>query len=152
MEGSALGAKFFWREKMMLGLSFSSKFNWSSNTASIAKTDFKKMGLLIHEVSSSWGCSYLYYATIWPCTEYCYHIRAVILDEQQKRVCRTVGPSFTGPLELSAHRQNVICWILFYSYYFGQCSFKLVKLILNSHSRERSTRYSNIFHNSCRLS
>ena len=152
MEGSVLGAKFFWREEMMLGLSFSSKLNWSSNTVSIAKTDLRKwdpwfMKFLPHEAAL-----YLYYAIIWPCTKYCCHIRAVILDEQQKRVCRTIGPSFTGSLELLAHLQNVICWILFYSYYFGVCLFKLVKLILNPHSHRRSTRYSNIFHNSCRLS
>ena len=118
------------------------------------------LSLLLRLISRKWdpwfmkflppeAALYLYYATIWPCTEYCCHIRAVILDEQQKQFYRTVGPSFTGRLELSAHHQNVINWILFYSYYFGWCSFKLVKLTLNPHSPETSTRYSNIFHNSC---
>ena len=71
--------------------------------------------------------------------EYCCHIRAVahsngleILDEQQIRVCRTTDPSLNGSLELLAHRQNVTRGIIFYSYYFGG----------------RSTRYSNILHNS----
>ena len=55
-EGSVLGANFFCREEMMLGLSLSPKLKWGSNTVSIANTDFKKMGALIHEVFSSWGC------------------------------------------------------------------------------------------------
>ena len=53
MEGSVLGAKFFCREEMMLRLSLSPKLKWGSNTVSIANTDFKKMGALIHEVFSS---------------------------------------------------------------------------------------------------
>ena len=102
---------------------------------------------------------YLYQATIWPWTEYCCQIRAVAhcicsetLDERQKRVCRTAGLLLSGPLELSAHHQNVTSWTLFYSYYFGQCSFKLVELIPNPHSSGRYTRYSNILHKSSHLS
>ena len=102
---------------------------------------------------------YLYQATIWPWTEYCCQIRAVAhcicsetLDERQKRVCRTAGLLLSGPLELSAHHQNVTSWTLFYSYYFGQCSFKLVELIPNPHSSGRYTHYSNILHKSSHLS
>ena len=140
---------------MMLWLSLSPKFNWGSSTVSAANTDFKKMGPLIHEVFSSWGC-YLslssYHMTLNgillsnPCCSHC--ICSEILDERQKRVCRTAGLSLTGPLELSAHRQNVTSWTLFYSYYFGQCSFKMVELIPNPHSRGRYTRYSNILKSS----
>ena len=53
MEGSIPGENFFYREEMMLGFSLSPKLKWGSNTVSIANTDFKKMGPLIHEVFSS---------------------------------------------------------------------------------------------------
>ena len=124
------------------------------------------LSLLLRLISREWdpwfmkflppmAALYLFYATIWPCTEYCCHIRAAILDEQQKQVCRTVGPFFTSNLELSAHHQNAISWILFYSYYFGRCSFKLVKLILNPPSPGTSILvvcsrcYKVIYFNSC---
>ena len=75
------------------------------------------LSILITLISRKWdpwfmffpleAASYLYQATIWPWLEYCCHIRAAahcicleILDEWQKRVCGTVGPSLTGPLEL----------------------------------------------------
>ena len=53
-------------EKMMLGLSFSSKLNWGSHTVSIAKTAFKKMGPLIHSMNffPPEAALYFYKATI----------------------------------------------------------------------------------------
>ena len=42
---------------------------------------------------------------------------------------------------------NVTCWVLFYSYYSGRCSFEQVELNPDPRSSGRSTRYSKILHN-----
>ena len=83
----------------MLGLTFSSKLDWGSYTVFIAKTASKKIGALIcFMVFSAEVALYLYKFTIWPCMEYCCHVWAgapscylELLDNLQKRICRTVG-------------------------------------------------------------
>ena len=96
---------------------------------------------------------YLYKSTIRPCIEYCCHVWAgapscylELLDKLQKRICRTVGPSFAASLEPLAHRRNVASLSLFYRYYFGRCSSELAQLVPLPFSRERSTRYSDRLH------
>ena len=80
--------------------------------------------------------------------EYCCHVWAgetscylELLDELQKRICRTSGPSLAASLEFLAHRRNVASLSLFYRYYFSRCSSELAQLVPLSFSRGRSTRY-----------
>ena len=121
----------------MLGLTFSSKLDWGSYIVSIAKTATKKIGALIRSMKflSPEVALYLYKSTIRPCMKYCCHVWTgapscylELLDELQKRICRTVGPSFATSLEPLAHCRNVASLSLFYRYYFGRCSPELAQL------------------------
>ena len=84
-----------------------------------------------------------------PCMEYCFHIWAgtpgcylELLDKLQKRICRTVGPSFVTFLETLAHHWYVVSLSLFYRYYFGRCSSELAQLVPLRFSWGSSTCYS----------
>ena len=131
----------------MLRLTFSSKFDWHSYIVSIAKTDFKKIGVLIWSMKflSPEVALYLYKSTLWPCMDYCCHVWAgapscylELLDKLQKWICRTVGPSLADSLEPLAHRRNVASVSLFYRYYFVRCSSELAELVPLPYSRGRS--------------
>ena len=96
---------------------------------------------------------YLFKSTIRPCMEYCCHVWAgdpscylELLEELQKRICRTSGPSLAASLEFLAHRRNVASLSLFYRYYFSRCSSELAQLAPLSFSRGRSTRYFDRLH------
>ena len=85
--------------------------------------------------------------------KYCCHVWASapscyleLLDKQQKRICKTVGPSFDASIEPLAHCRNVASLSLFYRYYFGRCSSELAQLVPLSYSRGTSTRYSDRLH------
>ena len=100
----------------MLSLTFSSKLDWGSHVISIAKTGSKKIGALIRSMKflSPKFALHLYKSTIWPCMEHCFYVCAggpgcylELLDELQKRRCRTVGPSLATSLEPLAHIGNV---------------------------------------------
>ena len=139
----------------MLGLTFSSKLDWGSYIVSIAKTAFKKIGVLILSMKflSPEVALYLCKSTIRPCMEYCCHVFAgapscylKLLDKLQKWICRTVGPSLASSLEPLAHRRNIASLSLFYRYYFGRCSSELAELVPLPYSRGRSTRYSDRLH------
>ena len=67
-----------------------------------------------------------------------------LLDKQQKRICRTVGPSLAASLKLLAHR-NVARVTIFYRYFFGRSSSELAQLVPPPYSRGRSTRYLHDF-------
>ena len=152
MDGSILEEKTSFK---MLGLTFSSKLDWGSYIVSIAKTAFKKIGALIRSMKflSPEVALYLYKSTIRrPCMEYCCYVWAgapscylELLDELQKQICRTVGPSLAASLEPLVHRRNVASLSLFYRYYFGRCSSELAQLVPLPYSRGRSTRYSDRF-------
>ena len=110
MDGSVLEEK---TSLKMLGLTFSSILDWGSYIVCIAKTACKKIGALIRSMKfpSPEVALYLYKSTIRPCIEYCCHVWAgapscylELLDNLQKRLCRTVGPSFAASLEPLAHR------------------------------------------------
>ena len=95
---------------------------------------------------------YLYKSTIRPCMEYCCHVWAgasscylALLDELQKRICRTLGPSLATSL-VPAHCQNVASLNLFYRCYFGRCLSELAQLVPLPFSRGRSTCYSDRLH------
>ena len=62
----------------MLGLTFSSKLDCGSYIVSIVQTASKKIGALIHSMKflSPEVALYLYKSTIYPCMEYCCHVRA----------------------------------------------------------------------------
>ena len=122
----------------MLGLTFSSKLDWGCNIISLAKTSSKKIGALIRSMKflSPEVTLYLYKSTIQPCIEYCCHVwddapscYLELLDELQKRICRTVGLSLAGSLEPLAHRRNVASLKSFLGYYFGRCSSELAQLV-----------------------
>ena len=73
--------------------------------------------------------------------EYCCHVWAgapscylELLDKLQKRVCRTVGPSFVASPEPLAHQRNVASLSLFYRYYLGGCSSELAQLAPHPYS------------------
>ena len=96
---------------------------------------------------------YLYKSLIRPCMEYCCRIWAgvascylALLYKLQKRICRTVGPSFATSPEPLAHRRNVVSLSLFYRYQFGRCSSELAELVPLPYSGGRSTRYSDRLH------
>ena len=98
MDGSVLEEKTSFK---MLGLTFSSKLDWSSYSVSIAKTASKKIGALIRSMKFLFPevPLYLYKSTIRSCMEYCCHVWAgapscylELLDKLQKWICRTVGP------------------------------------------------------------
>ena len=85
---------------------------------------------------------YLNKSTICPCMEYCCHVWAgapscylELLDKLQKRICRTVVPSFAASLELLAHHRNVASLRFFYRYYFGRSSSELAQLVRLPFSR-----------------
>ena len=152
MEGSVLEEKTSFK---MLVLTFSSKLDWGSYIVSVAKTASKKIGALILSMKflSPEVALYLYKSIMWPCMEYCCHILAgaaicylELLDELQKQMCRTVGPSLAASLEPVAHRQNVASLTLFHRYYFGRCSSEVAQLVPLPYSRGRSTRYSDRLH------
>ena len=126
----------------MLELTFSSKLDWGCYIISIAKTASKKIGTLIVSMkfSSPKVALYLYKSTIQSCIqscmEYCCHVWAgapswylEMLDKLQKWICWTVGTSIAASLKPLAHCQNISSISLFYRYYFGRCSFELVKLV-----------------------
>ena len=64
----------------------------------------------------------------------------------QKRICISVGPILAGSLEALGHCRIVASLSLFYRYYFGRCSYELVKLFELPYSDGRSTCYSNRLH------
>ena len=64
-----------------------------------------------------------------------------LLEKLQKRICRTVGPSFTASFESLAHRRNVSSLSLIYRYFYGRCSSEVAQLVSLPFSRGRSTRY-----------
>ncbi len=152
MDGSVLEEKSSFK---MLGLTFSSEFDWGSNIVSIVKTVSKKIGALIRSMKflSPEVALYLYKSTIQPCMEYCCHVWAgapscyfELLDKLQKRICRNVGPALAASIEPLAHRRNVASLSLFYRYYFGIYSSELAQLVPLSYSRGISTRYSDRLH------
>ena len=110
MDGPVLEEKSSFK---MLGLTFSSKLDCGSYIISIAKTVSKEIGALIRSMKflSPEVARYIYKSTIRPCMEYCCRVWAgapscylELLDKLQKRICRTVGPSFAASLEPWAHR------------------------------------------------
>ena len=134
----------------MLGLTFSSRLDWASYIISIAKSASNKIGALIRSMKflSPGVALYLYKCTIHPCMEYCCHVWAgapscylELLDKLQKRICKTVGPSFAACFEPLAHRRNVANFNLFYRYYFRRCSSELAQLVPLTFFRGKFTRY-----------
>ena len=55
-------------------------------------------------------------------------------------------PSLAASLEPLVHHENVASLSLFYSYYFGRCSYELAELVPLPYSQERSTHYSDRLH------
>ena len=143
----------FWRKNHLLRCwGLPSLLNWIGTLILSAS---KKIGALICSVKflSPEVALYLYKSTIRPCMEYCCHVWAgapscylELLDKLQKRICRTVGPSLAASLEPLAHRRNVASLSLFYRYYFDRCSSELDQLVTFSFSQERSTHYSDRWH------
>ena len=95
----------------MLGLTFSSKFDWGSYIISIAKTASKKIGARICStkfLSPEVALLNLPYAhhvwntavNVWSGAPSCY---LELLDKLQKPICRTVGPSLAASFEPLAH-------------------------------------------------
>ena len=104
IDGSVLEEKSSFK---MLGLTFSSKLDWDSYIISIAKIVSKKIGALIRSLKflSPLVALYLCKSTIRPCMEYCCHVWAIapscyleMLDNLQKRICRTGSPSLSASL------------------------------------------------------
>ena len=110
MDGSVFEEKSYFK---MLGLNFSSKLDWGSYIISITKMASKKIEALICSMNflSPEVALYLSKFTICPCMEYCCHVWArapscylELLDNLQKQICRTVGPSLASSLEPLAHQ------------------------------------------------
>ena len=150
MDGSVLEERSSFK---MLGLRV--ELDWGSYIISNIKSSSKKIGALIRSMKflSPKVALYLYKSTIHQSMEYCCHIWAgapscylELLDELQKRICRTVGPSLAASLKPLAYRRNVTGLSLFYKYYFDRCSYELADLVPFPYSRGRSTRYSDRLH------
>ena len=128
-------------------------FDWSKNTGAIdvkmdlsvleEKTSFKMLGLTFSS-KLDWG-SYIV-SIVWAGAPSCY---LELLNRQQKRICRTLGPSLAATLEPLAHCRNVASLSLFYRSYFARCSSELAELVPLPYSRGRSTRYSDRLHDFC---
>ena len=112
LDGSVLEEKSSFK---VFGLT-SYKLDWSSYIISIVKTASKKIGALIRYMKflSPEVALYLYKSTTHPCMEYCCHVWAgtpscylELLDNPQKRICRTVGPLLASSIEPLAHRRNL---------------------------------------------
>ena len=85
--------------------------------------------------------------------EYCCHVRAgapscylETLDQLQKQIFRTVGPSVTATLEPLSYCCNVVSLSLFYWDNFGRCLSELAELVPCSYSWGRATHYSDRLH------
>ena len=96
---------------------------------------------------------YLYKSTIWSWMQYCCHVWTgapncylQLLYKQQKRISRTVGPSFAASLEPLARHWNMVSLSPFCRYYFGKCSSELAQVVPLAFSRGRSTFYSDRLH------
>ena len=76
-------------------------------------------------------CGHAWNTVVWAGAPSCY---LELLDNPQKRICRTVGPSLAASLEPLAHHQNVASLSLFYRYYFGRCPSELAQLVPFSYS------------------
>ena len=122
----------------MLGLTCFSKLDCGSYIISFGKTASKKIGALIRcmKFLSLEVAPYLCESTIRPCIECCCHVWAGdpscylgLLDKLQKRICRTLGPSFAASLEPLAHRRNATSLSLFYRHYFCRWSSGLAQLV-----------------------
>ena len=122
---------------------------------SIAKIASKKIGALIFSMNflSPEFAVYLYKSTICPNMEYCCLVWAgspscylELLDQLQKRICRTVGPSLAASLKPLTQRRNVASLSLFYRSYFGRWSSELAQRVPLPFSRMRSTCYSDRLH------
>ena len=134
MDGSVLWEKSSFK---MMGLTFSSKLDWSSYIVSIAKTTSKKIRALICSMKllSPEVALYLCKSNICLRMEYCCHVWAgaprcylELLDKLQKLICRIVGPSLADSLQPLAHCRSVAGLSLFSMYYFGRCSSELAQL------------------------
>ena len=141
----------------ILGESFSSKLNWSSDMVSTVKTALKKLEpqFFLKFLSSDvyFNSVKLLYIYIKPtCIEYCHCVWAGcsscylnIWDKLQKWY---VGLLILYMLiETLAHCRNVVRLSLFSRHYFSTCSSKLAELVSLPYSRERSYRYSNRMRN-----
>ena len=69
-----------------------------------------------------------------------------LLDKLQNQICRTVGPSLAASLEPLTNHQNVASLRLSSRYYFSRSLSELAQLVALPYSRERSTHYSDRFH------
>ena len=96
----------------MLGLTFSSKLDWGSYIACIAKTASKKIGALICSTKflSPEVVLYIFKSTICPCMGYCCHVWAGapscylgLLEKLQNQTCTTVGSSLVASFEPLVH-------------------------------------------------
>ena len=84
-----------------------------------------------------------YCCCVWAGSLICY---LKLLDNLQKSICRTVGPSLAACLEFLACCRNVASFSLFKKYFFGRCSSELAQLVLLPYFWKRSTDYSDRLH------
>ena len=120
----------------MLGLSFSSKLDWSSEIIFIVKTVSKDIGAFIRfmKLVSLDVALYLYKCTAQAYMEYCCHVwdgvpncHLELLDKLWKPIYQTVISSLTVSLVSLCHQRNVANLSLF------RCSCKLTQLVSTCH-------------------
>ena len=133
----------------MLGLTFSSKLDWSSYIISIAKTVSKKFGALIRSMKFL-SPRLLCISINLP---YGHVQNTVVMSElvllvatcncqmsYRNEYAGTVGPLLAASLEPLAHCRNVASLSLFYRYYFGRFSSEL------PYSQGKSTHHFDRLH------
>ena len=131
-----------------------SKLDCGSYIISIVKIASDKIRVLIRSMKffpPEVGL-YLYKSTILPWMKYRSHAwdgapscYLEMLGKLQKRIFRTVHPSFAASLEPLGHHRNVASLRLSYRYSFGRCSSEQAQLVPLPYSRERPTRNCMIF-------
>ena len=136
-----------------MGLTLSSKLDWSSSIISVTKTASKKIGALIRSMNFLFPevALYLYeiyhtpmYGILLSCLDWCPYLLLGIV-RQATKTNRQGCWSFTCCSSWILGSSSK-CDQLFYRYYFGRCSAKLAQLVPLYFPRGRSTSYSDRLH------
>ena len=136
MDGSVLEEK---NSLKMLGLTFSSKLDWSSYIISLL---LKVSPRNLEPWFILWSFFFLrlpyvsiklhhtpMYGILLSCLSWCSCCYLESLDKLQKRICKTVGLSLAASLEPLAHCRSVAKLSLFYRYYSSRSSSEPAVLV-----------------------
>ena len=141
----------------ILGIQISSSLFWRGHIVQIAKSAWKKLGVLFwcKQYFDSAQLFKLYIGFIHPCLEYCSHIwgsspyTSLLNRVESKAIHLISNPSLTSTLDPLSLCRKVASLSLFYRYYFGHCSDELVACIPTPMAWPCSTLQATFVHNYC---